>query len=257
MPVLAVVPRPSPTRPSQRLDVWRADDFQRVDEPTTASGWVELDAELPGGGWPRGCLAELLGAQPSSAEFRLVGAALKCVSDGNGQVALVGPPKPIHAPGLCQLGLNPQKLIWLDAQQPAERLWVTEQLIRSNKGGAVFAWLPQARANQIRRLQVAAQSADGLFFAWRPDAARHEASAAPLRVSVSLVGPWTLEVHLLKRRGPVHTTPLLLRSIPTGLESVLAPRHRQPVYALHPVPAPAHAVDRAAARARRRLVAVQ
>ena len=248
---------PSPAPPPQRLDVWRADDLQPLDAFTTASGWPELDAELPGRGWPHSSLLEVLGAQPSTAEFRLLGHALKLVCDSNGQVALVGPPKPVHAPGIYQLGLDPRRVIWLEAQKPAERLWVTEQLIRANAGGAVLAWLPQARADQIRRLQVAAQSVDGLFFAWRPEAARHEASAAPLRVSVSLAGPWTLEVDLLKRRGPVHTTPLLLRSIPTGLESVLAPRHRQPVHALHPVPAPAHAVDRAAARARRRLVAVQ
>lgn len=257
MSTLAAVPSPSPTPPLQRLDVWRADDFQRVDESTTASGWGELDGELPGRGWPRGCLVELLGAQPSSAEFRLVGSALKRVSDGNGQVAFVGPPKPIHAPGLCQLGLDPRQIIWLDAQQPAERLWVTEQLIRSNKGGAVFAWLPQARANQIRRLQVAAQGTDGLFFAWRPNAARHEASAALLRVSVSLACPWELEVHILKRRGPAHTAPLLLRSIPCALDTFLAPRHLQPVHGVSAVPAPAHAVDRAAPRTRQRLVAVQ
>lgn len=257
MPALNSIAAPPPAPPPQRLDVWRADDLQPIGASTTASGWSELDAELPGRGWPRCCLVDVLGAQPSTAEFRLLGHALKSVSDSDGQVVLVGPPKSVHAPGICQLGLDPRQVIWLEAQQPSERLWVTEQLIRANAGGAVLAWLPQARADQIRRLQVAAQSTDGLFFTWRPDAARHEASAAPLRVLVSLAGPWTLEVHLLKRRGPVHTAPLLLRSIPTGLESVLAPRHRQPVHALHPVPASAHAVDRAAPRTRQRLVAVQ
>ena len=42
-----------------RTDVWRG---RLVDAalPALSSGFPALDAELPGGGWPRGALTELL-----------------------------------------------------------------------------------------------------------------------------------------------------------------------------------------------------
>lgn len=43
-----------------RGDVWRGDTLASLPEATIPSGYPELDAELPGGGWPRGGLSEFL-----------------------------------------------------------------------------------------------------------------------------------------------------------------------------------------------------
>lgn len=69
----------------------------------------------------------------------------------------------------------------------AERLWKTEQLVNSNACGALLSWLPQARPEQLRRLQVCAQACDDPVFLMRPEAARFEASPspAPLRNAMS------------------------------------------------------------------------
>jgi protein ImuA len=67
-----------------------------------------------------------------------------------------------------------------------------------------------------------------LVFLCRPEAARHEASAAPLRVHASVGLDWELRVNLFKRRGPVHDGALVLPSVPGGLSSVLTPRLRKP-----------------------------
>ena len=114
------------------------------------------------------------------------------------------------------------------SEAPAERLWVTEQLIKANAGGALVAWLPQARQEQIRRLQVCAQHWDGLIFLCRPAAAEHEPSAAPLRVQLRFGLDWELHVHVLKRKGPTHEGSVTVRSIPGGLEAILTPRLQQP-----------------------------
>jgi protein ImuA len=45
-----------------------------------------------------------------------------------------------------------------------ERLWATEQILQAGPVGAVLAWLPQARPEQIRRLQIHAQSCDAPVF---------------------------------------------------------------------------------------------
>jgi protein ImuA len=143
-------------------------------------------------------------------------------------VVLVGPPKTPHLAGLRHVGLDERQLVWIQADAPAQRLWVTEQLIKANAPGLLVSWLPQARQEQIRRLQVCAQACDGPVFLCRPIAAQHEASAAPLRLELGFGVDWELHVHLVKRKGPAHEGVLKLRSIPGGLEAILTPRLRRP-----------------------------
>lgn len=208
--------------------VWRGTELEHRTTAVRSTGWSELDAELPGGGWPEQSVVEILAAQPATLEWRLLGPALQAVTAADGHVVLVAPPRHPYVPGLQQLGLSERHVIWIQADAPAERLWTVEQLVKSRAAGAVIAWLPKARAEQIRRLQVCAQGCEGLIFLCRPDAARHEPSAAPLRVHASVGIDWELHVQVLKRRGPTHEQPLALASLPGGLASVLTPRVLRP-----------------------------
>lgn len=241
--------------PELERTVWRGADLGGHTGPVVTSGFPALDAELPGGGWPCQALSEILSPQPSVVEWRLVGPALRGVVASDGQIVLVGPPKTPHLPGLSHSGIDDKHLVWIQADAPAERLWCTEQLVKAGTCGALLAWLPQARADQIRRLQVCARSAGGPVFLFRPESAKNEASAAPLRVLASVGVDWELHVRLLKRRGPSHEGVLRLPSIPGGLEAVITPRLQQPsrlLAARQRAPAPevsAHAVGSASASA--------
>ena len=208
--------------------IWRGTEFGSVVSDTIASGWDALDKELPGGGWPCGSLAEVLSPQPSVLEWRLIGPAIRHVVATDRQVVVIGPPKHPHLPGLAHEGLDQRHLVWIQAEAPAERLWATEQLIKSNAAGAIIAWLPQARQEQIRRLQISAQASDGLVLLFRPEPAQHEASAAPLRLHATYGLDWELHVQVFKRRGPVHAGVVVLPSVPGGLASVLTPRLQRP-----------------------------
>jgi len=223
-------PAPSGALPAKvEAAIWRGNELARsASVSVRASGWAELDAELPGGGWPLQCVSEVLSAQPAVLEWRLLCPVLRSVVTDGGQVVVVGPPRHPHMPGLLHEGLDERQLVWIQAEQPAERLWVTEQLIKANAAGAIVAWLPQARQEQLRRLQACASTCDGLVFLCRPEAARHEASAAPLRVHASVTVDWELKVNVFKRRGPMHDGMLSLPSVPGGLSSVLTPRLRKP-----------------------------
>lgn len=208
--------------------IWRGDEMGTRLHPVLSSGFDALDRELPGGGWPCGALTEILSPQPSVLEWRLVGPSLRSVVAKGAHVVVVGPPKLPHLPGLRHAGLDAQHLVWVQAQAPAERLWAAEQLLRAKSFGALLAWLPQARPEQIRRLQVAAQACEGPVLLFRPAAAQHEASAAPLRVMASFGLDWELQIHVLKRRGPVHEGQVHLASVPGGLASILTPRLQHP-----------------------------
>ena len=208
--------------------IWRGSELGQGVTSVTTSGWAALDAELPGGGWPRRSVTEILATQPSVLEWRLLSPALRDVVRAGGHVVVVGPARHPHVPGLVHEGLDERKLVWIKAEAPSERMWVTEQLIKSNSAGAIVAWLPHARQEQLRRLQVCSQGCEGLVFLCRPTAARHEASASPLRVHAAIGIDWQLAVNVFKRRGPVHEGELLLASVPGGLSAVLTPRLLQP-----------------------------
>ena len=214
--------------PALEAAVWRANELGQGKQSVVSSGWASLDAELPGGGWPRGAATEVLATQPSVLEWRLLSPSLRQVVAAGGQVVVIGPARHPHLPGLLHEGLDERQLVWIRAEAPSERMWVTEQLIRSNAAGAIIAWLPQARQEQLRRLQVGALGCEGLIFLCRPTSARHEASASPLRVHASVGLDWELKVNVFKRRGPVHESELILPSVPGGLSAILTPRLRKP-----------------------------
>ncbi len=208
--------------------VWRGSDLPTQSGAVVGTGWAGLDTELPGGGWPTRSITEILSPQQSLLEWRLLGAAFRTVVASGRQVVLVGPPKQPHLPGLMHEGLDERHLIWIRAETPAERLWTAEQLVKAGAAGAIAAWLPQARQEQIRRLQVFAQSSESPVFLFRPEAARHEASAAPLRLHARVHADWALEVEVFKRRGALQLTGVRLPSIPGGLAGVLPSRLKAP-----------------------------
>ena len=214
--------------PEIEAAVWRGSQLGSPVTSVISSGFAALDVELPGAGWPCHSLTEILQPQPTVAEWRLLAPAMRQVVAHGGNIVVVGPPKSPHLPGLTYAGLDERHLVWIQAEAPAQRLWVTEQLMQTNAAGLLVSWLPQARQEQIRRLQVCAQACDGPVFLCRPAAAEHEPSAAPLRVQLRFGLDWELHVHLLKRKGPTHEGQVALSSVPGGLESILTPRLRRP-----------------------------
>jgi protein ImuA len=220
--------RPGELPPDIQAAIWRGSELGSPVSSVLSSGFTALDSELPGAGWPCHSLTEILQPQPTVAEWRLLAPAMRRVVAAGGNIVVVGPPKSPHLPGLKYAGLDERHLVWIQAESPAERLWVTEQLVKANAAGLLVSWLPQARQEQIRRLQVCAQACDGPVFLCRPAAAEHEASAAPLRIQLRFGLDWELHVHLLKRKGPTHEGEIVLSSVPGGLESIITPRLRKP-----------------------------
>lgn len=234
--------------------LWRGSSLGQATDATLSSGFAALDAELPGGGWPLRAVTELLTPQSGVLEWRLLAPALKAwwatqaipaVHPGRRSrqaapalrsLLLVNPPHAPHLPGLQALGLPPSALIWVSAGTAAQQLWAAEQAIKSRV--AVLAWLPEARPEQIRRLQVSALSSDAPAFLVRPEHAGQQSSAAPLRLVVQPGEGWDLAVHLLKRRGPVHEGWLALPAVPGAVEPLLTAAKRKPLPVPTPEPAP-------------------
>lgn len=209
--------------------VWRADELAVANGAVVASGHPALAAQLPGGGWPVGAISEILQAQSGVHEWRLMLPALTYLQRAvAGPVVLVGPPYAPFGPGLAAQGLAVPRLLWVDVREPAARLWAAQQALCCAEVAAVLAWLPQVRAEQLRRLQLAAQAHNKLLFVLRPDQAQGEPSPAALRLLLSSppaeadAAADTLLVHILKRRGPPLMHPLVLPARHARLGALLA-----------------------------------
>lgn len=220
------------------VGVWRADQVAAGAGQALPSGHPVLDAQLPGGGWPVGAMTELLQVQPGTGEWGLLLPALGPVSQ-RACVALVGAPHVPLGPALQTRGLQAQRLLCVHADMPAARSWACEQALRCADVGAVLAWLPQVRAEALRRLHLAAHDHGKLLWVLRPVQARHESSPAPLRLWLESATPAAMHVvtsaasladgalhegcvHILKRRGPPLDMPLRLQLQSPALQGLLA-----------------------------------
>lgn len=203
-----------------RPDVWRGHDSQRANAPLPAvsSGWPALDAQLPGAGWPRGALSELLLDGAGLGEISLLVPALAGVRSQGGWSLLVAPPYPLHAPAWAAANIDLARLAVVSPASEHDALWAMEQALSSGAPQAVIGWAKHADARALRRLQVAAAGSGSLALLFRPSQAATEASAAPLRLRLAATPDGQLAVHLLKRRGAPATAPILLRlPRPAGL----------------------------------------
>ncbi|MBP5997436.1 MAG: translesion DNA synthesis-associated protein ImuA [Azonexus sp.] len=194
-----------------RGDVWCGDTLPGLTEAGIPSGHAELDAELPGGGWPRGNLTEILVDRSGLGELSLLLPALAQLSAAGGWLALVAPPWLPHAPAWAAAGVAPERLVVVRAGRQAA--WCVEQLLASGGFAAVLAWPPAGLdARTLRRLQLAAAGRPVFACLWRSTAAAGSPSPAPLRIALA-AGEGGLSLRIVKRRGRPAPRPLIL-SIP-------------------------------------------
>ncbi len=218
-----MIPRLRLVDPASLPHVWRAPELARTDDPVVSTGHCELDAQLPGGGWPIGSMVEVLQAQAGRHVWQLLLPGLaQAIRQQAGPVVLVSAPFQPFGPSLSAQGLPGERLLCVRADKPQARLWATEQALRCADVVAVMAWLPQSKSAELRRLHMAAQQHDKLLFVFRGLNARQDSSPARLRLLVE--GVDSLQLHILKRRGPPLESPLTLRASPSRMAALLNAR---------------------------------
>jgi protein ImuA len=202
--------------------LWLASQLAHASSRCLDTGFAALSAQLPGDGWPTGCLVDLLVQQPGSGELRLLSPALARLKQ---PVVLLQPPHAPQALALAALGLAPSQLVWLRSGKSGDALWAAEQVLRSGSCGALLFWQNHVRSDTLRRLHLAAQSGDTLFCMLRPLAAAQDASPAPLRLSLRPAAGG-IDIGFVKRRGPQRDAPLFLPLTPSSVLQRHAPLDR-------------------------------
>ena len=203
-----------------RPDVWRGDRLATAALPTVSSGFAALDAVLPGAGWPRGALTELLLDDGGLGELSLLMPALAQIKAQGGWSILIAPPHQPLASAWAAAGADLARLAVVSPALPRDALWAAEQALSSAAPQAVLCWGGHPDTCQLRRLQVAAAAGNALAFLFRPAHAAAQASVAPLRLKLFAGAQGALAVQILKRRGPPLAQPLtLLLPRPAKLQS--------------------------------------
>jgi hypothetical protein len=201
--------------------VWRGDQLACADD-AVCSGFPELDRELPGGGWPKRALTELLHDAQGIGELRLLLPALGRLARSGETIVLVAPPQIPYAPAFAGSGIEPARLFVVAADKNNDRWWSAEQVLRADSVGALLFWPGSHNDQRLRRLQLAAQESDTLAFLFAGTACAAQASPSPLRLRL-VAEKGRLRIDVFKRRGGVMVRPLLLD---VSAESAAAGRHR-------------------------------
>lgn len=217
--------------PARFPGVWRAGEVDRAAPAGIPSGHPRLDLELPGGGWPRGALTEILHDGTGLGEVSLLLPALKAVAQEGRAIAWVNPPHLPYAPALSLAGVPLEACLVVRPASAEDALWSADQALRSGACGAALFWLPgKADYAWLRRLQMAAESGRTLAVLFRPASDAVHATPAHLRVVVAQ-GDGLVRITLPKRRGPPLARPIAIR-LP-GRPASKAPA---PVRVLSPAP---------------------
>jgi len=197
--------------PARFPGVWRAGEMDRAMPAGIPSGHARLDMELPGGGWPRSSLVEILHDGAGLGEVSLLFGALKTVAEEGRAVAWINPPHLPYAPALASAGVPLDACLVVRPAAAEDALWSADQALRSGACGAVLFWLP-AKTDYawLRRLQMAAEAGRTLAVLFRPTSASVHATPAHLRVLVTHRAG-LLHVALPKRRGPPLAHPIAIR----------------------------------------------
>lgn len=184
-----------------RPDLWLGNGTGAAPpQGTLPTGFAELDALLPGGGWPAGAVTEIVAPREGIGELRLLVPALAGPGVAGRLIAWVSPPYHPYAPAMAAAGLPLSRFLVVSAGAGRDALWAAEQCLRSGACGAVLAWPGECDDRAVRRLQLAAALGGCPAFLFRPERAALSPSPAALRLRLAH-SPRGAAVELLKGRG--------------------------------------------------------
>ncbi len=166
---------------------------------TLSTGYPELDAILPGGGWPCGALVEVCLPCDGIGEIQLFLPSLVALSARRRWLLWAQAPYIPYAPTLVNAGINLEYLWILRLRRgDPNLLWAVEKALRTEACGMVLLWPQRLTATAVRRLQLAAETGGsiGVFFHSR----RETKVPAALRLELQSTSRG-LQVQVCKARG--------------------------------------------------------
>ncbi|MBE66697.1 MAG: hypothetical protein CMQ30_08535 [Gammaproteobacteria bacterium] len=162
-------------------DLWRACDLDKVNSNST--GDKKLDNILPGGGWPKKGLVEVINQYHGIGELQLLIPLMLSVIKQGKWILWVCPPHIVYAPALQQAGIDTDQILVVNKAVPCkDALWSMERALRSNNCGLVLTWQTWLSVKVLRRLQLAAETGSTLGFIFKSRDNKYSPSRMRIRI---------------------------------------------------------------------------
>ncbi|MCY7295782.1 translesion DNA synthesis-associated protein ImuA [Alteromonas sp. a30] len=163
-----------------------------------SSGYPELDVQLDGG-VPKQGVVELQ-TQLGIGELRLLIPFLTALHQQKRTLVFIAPPLHINSEMLLANGFELDRVLVIQSQTDAEKLWAAEQCLKSGCCHTVLLWQNHLQVHQVKRLQLAAQKGDALQVIFRNEVPCQEALPTTLSLQLypSVEG---IHVKIHRRKG--------------------------------------------------------
>lgn len=144
-----------------RQEIRRLEGFKN---PLAQAGAVrfgipDIDNALPEKSFPLGVTHEFISNAPEemAATAGFLSGLVALMTKDSGSVAWIGKQRHIYAPGLAAYGLDPKRILFIQAERDRDALWAMEEALRCKGLAAVVGEVADADLTATRRLQLAAE----------------------------------------------------------------------------------------------------
>lgn len=183
-----------------------AEQLRRLEEKpasqaaVVSSGVHALDGLLPDGGYRRGTLIEWIGSGEGSGATTLALQTARQACTEGGVLIVVDRDRLFYPPAARALGIDLQRLVVVRPSSVQEEVWALDQSLRCQGVAAVLGAIGHLDDRCFRRLQLSAESGQGLGIFLRPPVARQQptwaetrwlAEPLPLTPIQAMPRPWT------------------------------------------------------------------
>lgn len=123
-----------------------------------------VDAWLPYGGLPAGCIHEIKGTSLTNAITFSAILSSRLAGD-KGNLLYIAPDQALHPLGLLPYGLKLSQILYVSARRSQDLAWAVMEALRCSQVSAVIALINGLDLTESRRLQLAAEcsGATGFF----------------------------------------------------------------------------------------------
>ena len=185
--------------------LWRGCDMAGQGMHGRSTGFPQLDAILPGRGWPEKGLMEVITPHWGMGELQLLIPLMRSIVEQGKWILWISPPYLLYAPALVQAGINTDQVLVVKLDTSCkDALWSMEKALQTENCGLVLAWQNWLPTKVLRRLQLAADTGDTLGVLFKHHDSEHSQSPIRLKIEDSYsedAGFNESEVTVIKARG--------------------------------------------------------
>jgi cell division inhibitor SulA len=169
---------------SRNPALWRGCEMAGQGDYGQSTGYPQLDGILPGRGWPRNAMIEIISSHWGMGELQLLIPLMRKVVAEGKWILWISPPYLLYAPALVQAGINTQHVLVIKLETSCkDALWSMEKALQTESCGLVLAWQNWLSSRVMRRLQLAAENGKTLGVLFHHNVSKRSQSSLALKIN--------------------------------------------------------------------------